>query len=181
MAWSRLEKIGTIFTRVNGLIRSGALKEDDKPLWFDLYKRFPPIEEPRFDRPAKNVPVRKIFYPEDEVRAKFHRLYGGRNRENLADPKTETKCQQFIKTYNLLKVKGSYDEEEIFDKAIEMIGLRNVRGVANVVGDDINVIEKDLGSLQKETIVSSFRNARGKQDEGSQSITDINLKDIFKE
>ncbi|XP_063222082.1 small ribosomal subunit protein mS23 isoform X2 [Bacillus rossius redtenbacheri] len=68
MASSRLEKIGTIFSRVTGLLRSGAMKEVDKPLWYNLYKAFPPTYEPRFDRPAPNIPIRNILYPEDEIR-----------------------------------------------------------------------------------------------------------------
>lgn len=87
MAQSRLEKIGTIFTRyvhvmyilkimltsgffrVQGLLRGGAMKTEDKPIWYDVYAAFPPKLEPRFDRPAPNIPVRNIFYAEDVVRA----------------------------------------------------------------------------------------------------------------
>lgn len=55
--------------RVRGLLRSGALKEDDKPLWYDVYEAFPPKYEPRYDRPAPDVPIRNIFYSEDIIRA----------------------------------------------------------------------------------------------------------------
>ncbi|RWS28163.1 hypothetical protein B4U80_04542, partial [Leptotrombidium deliense] len=46
MAASRLEKYGTIFLRTQGLLRTGAMKQAHKPLWFDVYERFPPNVEP---------------------------------------------------------------------------------------------------------------------------------------
>lgn len=55
--------------RVRGLLKSGALKEEDKPIWYDIYKAFPPKYEPRYDRPAPDLPLRNLFYPEDTIRA----------------------------------------------------------------------------------------------------------------
>jgi hypothetical protein len=55
--------------RVRGLLRSGALKEEDKPIWYDVYTAFPPKYEPKYDRPAPDVPLRNIFYLEDTIRA----------------------------------------------------------------------------------------------------------------
>lgn len=90
MAGSRLEKIGTIYTRfvilfriycslifteelytssTTGLIQSKALNWEDRPLWYDVYTSFPPKEEPRFDRPAPNIKLRQIFYEDDKIRA----------------------------------------------------------------------------------------------------------------
>jgi small subunit ribosomal protein S23 len=54
---------------VRGLLKSGALKEEDKPIWYDIYKAFPPKYEPRYDRPAPDLPLRNLFYPEDTIRA----------------------------------------------------------------------------------------------------------------
>lgn len=91
MAGSRLEKIGTIYTRfvilfwfyyflnfteepyytfsTSGLIQSKALNWEDRPIWYDVYAAFPPKEEPRFDRPAPNIKLRQIFYEDDKIRA----------------------------------------------------------------------------------------------------------------
>lgn len=55
--------------RVTGLLKTGAMKPDDRPLWYELYEAFPPKLEPRYDRPAPNVPIRNIFYEEDVARA----------------------------------------------------------------------------------------------------------------
>ncbi|XP_016138031.1 28S ribosomal protein S23, mitochondrial-like [Sinocyclocheilus grahami] len=77
MAGSRLEKFGTVFTRVRDLMRAGVIKHEERPIWFDVYAAFPPKREPLYEkavRPLKihaadNVP--DIFYKEDEIRAKF--------------------------------------------------------------------------------------------------------------
>lgn len=50
-------------------MKANSLKWEDRPLWFDIYEKFPPKEEPRFDRPAPSIPLRKIFYAEDKARA----------------------------------------------------------------------------------------------------------------
>ncbi|XP_029035200.1 28S ribosomal protein S23, mitochondrial isoform X2 [Osmia bicornis bicornis] len=73
MAHSRTERIGTIFSRVTALWKSKAIKEENLPLWYNIYKTFPPKYEPRFDRPAPQKSIRNIFYEEDIVRAKFQK------------------------------------------------------------------------------------------------------------
>jgi small subunit ribosomal protein S23 len=47
------------------------MKEADKPLWYDIYRAFPPLMEPRVDRavPDHDKPLRQIFYEEDAIRA----------------------------------------------------------------------------------------------------------------
>jgi hypothetical protein len=54
-----------LIRRVRGLLRSGALKEEDKPIWYDVYTAF----RPKYDRQPPDVPLRNIFYPEDTIRA----------------------------------------------------------------------------------------------------------------
>ena len=56
-----------LYFRTTGLLKSGAIKE--KPLWYDIYEAFPPKHEPRYDPPKSDLPIREIFYPEDEIRA----------------------------------------------------------------------------------------------------------------
>lgn len=55
--------------RVNGLIKSGAIKVDDRPIWYDVYRAFPPESEPHFAKPAKSCKVLDVFFPEDVFRA----------------------------------------------------------------------------------------------------------------
>ncbi|KAG5680438.1 hypothetical protein PVAND_009946 [Polypedilum vanderplanki] len=69
MAFSRLEKIGNIYTRVTGLLRAGAMKWEDRPLFYDIYTAFPPIKENVYMEEAPKIKVREIFYAEDQERA----------------------------------------------------------------------------------------------------------------
>nr|AAR31122.1 RE74912p [Drosophila melanogaster] len=111
MAQSRLEKIGTIFTRVQGLLRGGAMKTEDKPIWYDVYAAFPPKLEPRFDRPAPEIPVRQIFYAEGVVRAKLHKENKPQETISLFDHRRSTQSQQFVQIYQDLKGQGALDEK----------------------------------------------------------------------
>ncbi|VDP15273.1 unnamed protein product [Soboliphyme baturini] len=64
------------FVSVTGLMKAGALKFEDRPLWYDVYSAFPPKYEPRFDRLPIKAEVKSIVYPEDIVRARFYQKYG---------------------------------------------------------------------------------------------------------
>lgn len=108
--------------RTSGLLRSGALKAEDKPIWFDVYAAFPPLAEPRFDRPAPNVAVREIFYAEDAARARYHRHASKQlGAMNLSDTKYQTQTQQFLATYAHIQAQGAISDEAIFDAAVEVI------------------------------------------------------------
>lgn len=68
MAGSRLPNFGTIFSRTTGLLKSGALKE--VPLWYDVYRKYPPVQEPDTERPPPpQDPIPEIVYEEDFDRA----------------------------------------------------------------------------------------------------------------
>jgi small subunit ribosomal protein S23 len=71
--------------RMTGLLKSGAMKPEHKPVWFEVYEAFPPKYEPRADRhqlpygEGGNVaglgPPRQIFYKEDLIRANFYKVF----------------------------------------------------------------------------------------------------------
>ncbi|XP_070591366.1 small ribosomal subunit protein mS23 [Erythrolamprus reginae] len=143
MAGSRLEKLGTIFTRVQNLLRSGAMKESQKPIWYDVYEAFPPLREPTYRniRPlygkiADTVPP--ILYPEDQIRAKFYETYGsGLGMFDLTRSNYKSSCQRFVEKYNELKKKQEdMDEDLLFaetGKALLAEGMvlsRKIRKVA---------------------------------------------------
>jgi small subunit ribosomal protein S23 len=55
---------------VSGLLKSGALKWEERPLFYDIYTAFPPLKERKYKEPvADEKPLRPIFYPEDKERA----------------------------------------------------------------------------------------------------------------
>lgn len=61
--------------RTESLLLKGPMKPDDRPLWFDVYRAFPPIVEPKFARPKpENKPIRQILYKEDIIRAYAYML-----------------------------------------------------------------------------------------------------------
>ena len=45
------------------------MKFEDRPIFFDIYKAFPPLKEPKF-RPEvdTSIKIRPIFYAEDKER-----------------------------------------------------------------------------------------------------------------
>ncbi|CAD7090638.1 unnamed protein product [Hermetia illucens] len=166
MAQSRLEKIGTIFTRVTGLLRSGAMKPEDKPIWYDVYAAFPPKLEPRYDRPAPSIPLRQIFYEEDIVRAKFHKQTKHIDTVSLADTSRKSNAQQFIGIYNNLKGQGALDDEKIFETAQEMLKEEiQKRASSGQPGEE--------EYRESPGLVSSFSEAK--------NTATVNIKDIFKE
>jgi len=135
MAGSRLESIGTIFSRTTGLLKSGAMKYKDRPIWYDVYRVFPPKYEPYCERvPAKTVEeVPQIFYKEDKVRALFFKRFGpnpdGKARKLSPEDLTagvyaaayqQDASQEFVNSFNHLQEKNpGWTFEQIFNSVSE--------------------------------------------------------------
>lgn len=122
-------------------MRAGVLKE--KPLWYDIYKAFPPLKEPVFRRPRlrygkAKADIQDIFYREDQIRAKFFSTYGsGHKAIDLFNPNFKSTCQRFVEKYTELQSLGETDEEKLFvetGKALlaEGVILRRVREAKTV-------------------------------------------------
>ncbi|CAH2266819.1 28S ribosomal protein S23, mitochondrial [Pararge aegeria] len=121
MATSRLERIGTIFSRAEGLLLRGAIRPDDRPLWFDVYKAFPPTVEPKYARPKpENLTIKPILYKEDVIRAKFHAKGHGLN-VNMLSLTGETQTKKLVQKYQQLQSEG-VAEEELVQKSAEAVG-----------------------------------------------------------
>ncbi|XP_066250175.1 small ribosomal subunit protein mS23 [Euwallacea similis] len=170
MAGSRLEKIGTIYTRVTGLIQSKALNWEDRPLWYDIYSKFPPKEEPSYDRPVPNIKLRQIFYEDDKIRAIFHRNNKKIGTVHLLS-NTSSLTQRFIETYK--KVKEQYKDQNVPEEHLykETIDLMN--------HDRVFKPQETFHEIEGEDSVSlstAFKEARAKLKDGS-----INIKNIFKD
>ncbi|KAH0948079.1 hypothetical protein HN011_005425 [Eciton burchellii] len=103
MAQSRLEKVGTVYTRIISLIKGKALKEEDKPLWISIYETFPPKYEPRFDRQLPRKPVKPIFYKEDRIRARFHKEQRFIPATDLRKENVQSMTQKFLSIYKTIK------------------------------------------------------------------------------
>ncbi|KAL7292115.1 hypothetical protein TKK_0014388 [Trichogramma kaykai] len=177
MAQSRLEKIGTIYSRVTALLKTGAMKEENKPLWYEIYKAFPPKYEPRFDRPAPDTPVRKIFYPEDVVRARFHREHRALAAVNMIDPNVPSRMEQFLNIYNQLKEKR-VDENELFEKAFEEFStkLKLDRAMAT---EQRNRIRQERSQMKSVNMVEVMKVKEEEKDQtASEDTSNINFKPI---
>uniref|UniRef100_T1IQ79 Small ribosomal subunit protein mS23 n=1 Tax=Strigamia maritima TaxID=126957 RepID=T1IQ79_STRMM len=122
MAGSRTEKVGTIFSRVTGLMRSGALKDENKPIWYEVWKAFPPKFEPYHDRPPIIKEIRDIFYKEDIIRAKFYKTYPNATID-MTNDKTISISQKFIDKYRQLETSGNYNDDEIFQDVASFMSL----------------------------------------------------------
>ncbi|XP_024881441.1 28S ribosomal protein S23, mitochondrial isoform X2 [Temnothorax curvispinosus] len=118
MAQSRLEKIGTIYTRIASLLKGKGLTEEDKPLWVAVYEAFPPKYEPRYDRRLPKKPVRPIFYEEDLIRARFHRDQSFIPATNLANKNVKSATQNFLSMYETIKKEG-LSEDSAYERAMK--------------------------------------------------------------
>ncbi|XP_068512145.1 small ribosomal subunit protein mS23 isoform X1 [Anas acuta] len=137
MAGSRVQKVGSVFSRTRDLMRMGVLRQ---PLWFEVYAACPPRREPRHRQARPRYgrardSVRDILYPEDAVRAKFYRVYGSGPRPfDLSQLNYKSTCQRsakqnvvceskntilksrFVEKYNELKEEGKIEEEKLFEE-----------------------------------------------------------------
>lgn len=144
MAGSRLEKFGTVFTRVRDLMRAGVIKHEERPIWFDVYAAFPPKREPLYEKAVRPLKIHaadtvpEILYKEDEIRAKFFEVYGNGPRAfELLKPNFVSSCQRFVMKYGELESRGDVKPELLFEetaKALlaEGIYLRKRGGPAKV-------------------------------------------------
>ncbi|KAM6932953.1 small ribosomal subunit protein mS23 [Xenentodon cancila] len=121
MAGSRLEKVGTVFSRVRDLMRSGVIKLSQKPLWYDVYEAFPPKRVPLHVRavsrplPNRQENVPEIFYREDGIRARFYEQYGSGPRPlDLSRSNFVSTCQRFVTKYTELEKQSNLDEQVLF-------------------------------------------------------------------
>ncbi|XP_013855651.1 small ribosomal subunit protein mS23 [Austrofundulus limnaeus] len=135
MAGSRLEKFGTVFTRVRDLMLSGVIKPSNKPIWYDVYEAFPPIRDPVYVTPhnlrryKKPDRVPDIFYKEDEVRARFFDQYGtGPLAFNLLKPNFVSTCQRFVMCYTDLQTNscGEVKPSDLFDRTTKTLEAEGV-------------------------------------------------------
>ncbi|KYN33678.1 28S ribosomal protein S23, mitochondrial [Trachymyrmex septentrionalis] len=118
MAQSRLEKIGTVYTRIASLLKGKAIKEEDAPLWLAVYEAFPPKYEPRFDRRLPKKPVTPILYKEDLIRSKFHKDQKFIPATNLTNENVKSATQNFLSMYQMIK-KEEPSEDKAYKRAME--------------------------------------------------------------
>ncbi|XP_018357843.1 PREDICTED: 28S ribosomal protein S23, mitochondrial [Trachymyrmex cornetzi] len=118
MAQSRLEKIGSIYTRIASLLKGKGIKEEDAPLWLVVYEAFPPKYEPKFDRRLPKKPVTPIFYEEDLIRSRFHKDQKFIPATNLANENVKSATQNFLSMYQKIN-KEELSEDKAYERAMK--------------------------------------------------------------
>ncbi|XP_062589818.1 small ribosomal subunit protein mS23-like [Saccostrea cucullata] len=100
MASSRGQFLGTIYKRTQGLIRSGALRREKIPIWYNVYEAFPPLDTFDAERKEPDISsrIKRINYPEDLIRIKFYDEYSTPEVVNL-ESNVDTLSQKFAKCY----------------------------------------------------------------------------------
>ncbi|KAL8562577.1 hypothetical protein ACOMHN_045842 [Nucella lapillus] len=85
---------------VQGLVRAGAMRPADRPVWCQVYEAFPPAQPPHYQRPLPpptHAPA--LLYPEDLVRVQFYKTYGNPDVVDLTNERVKTTCQRFVDKY----------------------------------------------------------------------------------
>ncbi|XP_009276632.1 PREDICTED: 28S ribosomal protein S23, mitochondrial [Aptenodytes forsteri] len=73
------------------------------------------VPRPRYGKGKDVIPP--IFYQEDEVRARFYRIYGSGPRPfDLSQSNYKSTCQRFVEKFNELKEEGKIEEEKLFEE-----------------------------------------------------------------
>lgn len=150
------------------------MKPEDKPIWYDIYKAFPPKLEPRFDRPVPALTIQPIFFEEDKVRARFHKEIKQMQSISLSSSR-QTETQMFIEIYNKLKNQGALSEDKIFEASLELLQekLQQFRAERIEAGDN------KADHIQ--SLSERFSIATDAQDQQQDKGSSIDVKDIFKE
>uniref|UniRef100_A0A4W3IN86 Small ribosomal subunit protein mS23 n=1 Tax=Callorhinchus milii TaxID=7868 RepID=A0A4W3IN86_CALMI len=151
--------------RVRDLIRSGVIKQAEKPLWYDVYAAFPPKLKPLYMKPKERFgkikdPIQEIFYQEDKIRGKFYELYG--NGPKFLQP---TVCR-FVEKYQALEAQGETDEERLFEETSKAL-----------LAEGITLRRRGEAGVLQWTAGSSSQQAAEKLDPG----LDLRLQELLKE
>ncbi|ODM99914.1 28S ribosomal protein S23, mitochondrial [Orchesella cincta] len=200
MAGSRLDRIGTIFSRTTGLMKAGAIKYQDRPLWYDIYRVFPPKYEPHIDREPEKKEINDVLYREDKNRALYFKKFGlnpGGVPRVLGDRNFQEHSQSFIKIcLELEKSSPDWEKDKIFDAAVEkykdqipyLLDRKRISGdrfdaADTSEGDALNEATASKRHGRKPPIISAqsllslFKEAKEKQEkEADQSETKTDVK-----
>ena len=130
MTTTRLEKVGTIYSRTKAVLNSGVLRSEYQPIWFKIYEHFPPKYEPRYDRvPSDTSPVPPLVYQEDVIRAAFYKQFGDQMEVvNLHDKNTELLSQKFIRAFEAVDSQAS-EKDSFNDKFVQAVDLLEKDGI----------------------------------------------------
>ncbi|XP_010007403.1 PREDICTED: 28S ribosomal protein S23, mitochondrial [Chaetura pelagica] len=132
---------------------------------------------PRYGKVQDVVPP--IFYAEDEVRAKFYRIYGSGPRPfDLSQSSYKSTCQRFVEKFYELKEEGNIDEEKLFEetgKALLASGIiLQRRGVDKVTQQDHQGVGTRDSVLhqQLQTVLEEIQEKKKDQEEQTPELAE---------
>lgn len=134
--------------RVQGLLKAGAMKPENKPLWFEVYQAFPPKTPPEAMRPLKGGPLEAILYPEDNARAMFYEHFGPLGAFDLNHSEYESECQKFVEKFTQIQADrpALSNEELLFIITKEKAGKEAKRYEENELDDTDGKRSEDKSS-----------------------------------
>ncbi|KAF8564648.1 hypothetical protein P879_09881 [Paragonimus westermani] len=112
---SRREKFASIIRRIDGMLKNGAVAYENRPVWYDVYKAFPPRVEPVYSRPVPAMNVRDILYVEDIERSEAFRRYQKLGLINLfkVTDNRSTLSRVISKCRQIRKMKPDITEDQL--------------------------------------------------------------------
>ncbi|CAF0783970.1 unnamed protein product [Didymodactylos carnosus] len=160
---SRLWKFGSIYSRVCGLIEGGQMKPNDRPLWLDVYKHYPPHREPRYlsltegNTPSSYDPP-KLLYEEDKIRAQYYSDVDDNEIIKLQSTNNrKTRSQIFIEQYSQLKQQGISGHKNLFRLTLEAM-QQNGHPIMFKLNVESKYDEDEQQSLVQDTLSSTNKN-----------------------
>jgi len=108
------------------------LKEENKPVWYDVYAAFPPkkyvvkADARQVQTNEPSAEPRDIFYLEDLIRAKFYRTYGNPGIIDMRDDRVPANSERFVAKYLELEAQGM-ERSTIFQATTDAL---NAEGMA---------------------------------------------------
>ncbi|KAF5397132.1 Zinc phosphodiesterase ELAC protein 1 [Paragonimus heterotremus] len=118
---SKREKFASIIRRIDGMLKNGALAHENRPVWYDVYKAFPPRVEPEYSRPVPASGVRDILYLEDIERSEAFRRYQRLGLINLfkVTDNRSTLSRLISKCKQMRKMKPDITEDQLISAVEE--------------------------------------------------------------
>ncbi|KAF7249212.1 hypothetical protein EG68_08319 [Paragonimus skrjabini miyazakii] len=118
---SKREKFASIIRRIDGMLKNGALAHENRPVWYDVYKAFPPRVEPEYSRPVPASSVRDILYLEDIERSEAFRKYQRLGLINLfkVTDNRSTISRLISKCKQIRKMKPDITEDQLLSAVEE--------------------------------------------------------------
>lgn len=122
------------------------MKEEDRPIWYDVVKAFPPLPKP----PPKHT-IPNILYPEDFVRVHFCNQYTDPGATRLSDEKFKSVQQRFVDKYLELHEDKSAPPGKLFENTVAILREEGIRFITHEEKKATEQVQVNNRNVQKES------------------------------